>query len=206
MQTFAAWEATVLEQTYDQVDYISLHAYYDPEDGDVDTFLATRVDMESFIENVVATCDHVAREGATEEDRPLLRRVERLVHSGFHDEPDRPWAEPPRLLEDVYSVTDAVVVGTLLITLLRHADRVKIACLAQLVNVDRADQDRAGRSGLAPDDLLPVRGGVRVARGGVVLRVELDAPRIETERYGSVPALEATAIWHDSDGRSRSSP
>ncbi len=59
METFAAWEATVLQETYDLVDHISLHAYYEPHDGDVDSFLASAVDMESFIENVVATCDHV---------------------------------------------------------------------------------------------------------------------------------------------------
>lgn len=59
MPTFAEWEATVLAETYDLVDYISLHAYYQPEDGDVDSFLASAVDMESFIENVVATADHV---------------------------------------------------------------------------------------------------------------------------------------------------
>ena len=46
---------------------------------------------------------------------------------------DDPRAGP--LIEDVYNVTDAVVVGSLLITLLRHADRVPIACQAQLVNV-----------------------------------------------------------------------
>lgn len=60
METFAEWEATVLKETYDLVDHISLHAYYEPHDGDVDSFLASAVDMESFIENVVATCDHVA--------------------------------------------------------------------------------------------------------------------------------------------------
>lgn len=59
MPTFAAWEATVLAETYDLVDYVSLHAYYEETDGDRDSFLASAVDMESFIESVVATCDHV---------------------------------------------------------------------------------------------------------------------------------------------------
>ena len=43
--------------------------------------------------------------------------------------------EAPPHLEDVYNVADALVVGGMLITLLNHADRVRIACLAQLVNV-----------------------------------------------------------------------
>ena len=59
MPTFASWESTVLQATYDLVDYVSLHAYYEEIDGDRDSFLASAVDMEHFIESVVATCDHV---------------------------------------------------------------------------------------------------------------------------------------------------
>ena len=59
MPTFGAWEPTVLEHTYDLVDYISLHAYYEEHDGDLASFLASAVDMDSFIDDVVATADHV---------------------------------------------------------------------------------------------------------------------------------------------------
>ena len=64
MPTFGAWEAQVLEQCYDAVDYISLHAYYDPEETDVDSFLASSVDMLAFIGSVVATCTTRARRRA----------------------------------------------------------------------------------------------------------------------------------------------
>ena len=60
METFGAWEATVLEHTYDLVDYISMHVYYEEKQGDRDSFLASAVDMEAFIADVAATCDHVA--------------------------------------------------------------------------------------------------------------------------------------------------
>ena len=46
-----------------------------------------------------------------------------------------PWQQAPALLEDHYNFEDALMVGLMMITLLKHADRVKIACLAQLVNV-----------------------------------------------------------------------
>ncbi|MFI6511547.1 alpha-L-arabinofuranosidase, partial [Streptosporangium sp. NPDC050855] len=59
MPTFGAWEAEVLEATYEMVDYISLHAYYDPSDGDVDSFLASGADMEHMIRSIAATADHV---------------------------------------------------------------------------------------------------------------------------------------------------
>jgi alpha-N-arabinofuranosidase len=59
MPTFAAWEATVLEETYDVVDYISLHAYYEEHDGDPGSFLASALNMDRYIDAVVATADHV---------------------------------------------------------------------------------------------------------------------------------------------------
>src|SRR5690606_23460532 len=59
MPTFASWEAEVLEHTYDVVDYVSLHSYYRPKDGDYASFLASGVDMDAMIESVVATADYV---------------------------------------------------------------------------------------------------------------------------------------------------
>ena len=59
MPTFGEWERVVLEETYDDVDFISCHAYYEPHDGDYGSFLASAVDMDRFIESVVATADHV---------------------------------------------------------------------------------------------------------------------------------------------------
>jgi alpha-N-arabinofuranosidase len=201
MPTFGAWEAQVLEQCYDAVDHISLHAYYDPEETDVDSFLASSVDMLAFIGSVVATCDHARAKARSDKQLGLSFDEWNVWYlSGFQDEPDRPWTEHPRLIEDTYTLADAVVVGTLLITLLRNADRVKIACLAQLVNAIAAIRTEPGGAAWRQTVFHPFAAASAVARGGVVLRVEPDAPRIETERYGSVPALEATAIWHDGDG------
>ena len=147
MPTFGAWEAQVLEQCYDAVDHISLHAYYDPEETDVDSFLASSVDMLAFIGSVVATCDHARAKARSDKQLGLSFDEWNVWYlSGFHDEPDRPWAEHPRLIEDTYTLADAVVVGTLLITLLRNADRVKIACLAQLVNAIASRSRRRPRA------------------------------------------------------------
>lgn len=139
MPTFGDWERTVLEHTYDHVDYVSCHAYYQELDGDLGSFLASATDMDYFIDTVVATADHVGyKETLQEEDQHLVRRVERLVPEearGVRRGQRRVAARPPRQLEDVYSVADAVVVGNLLMTLLKHSDRVTSASLAQLGNV-----------------------------------------------------------------------
>ena len=136
MPTFGAWEATVLEHAYDVVDHISLHAYYEPIDGDRDGFLACAEDMDRFIESVVATADHVAalkRSATSGSPSPSTSGTSGTSSASAREQPGDPRGAP--LIEDVYSVTDAVVVGSLLITLLSHADRVTMACLAQLVNV-----------------------------------------------------------------------
>ncbi len=137
MPTFGSWEATVLEEAYDVVDYISLHAYYEEHDGDPGSFLASAVDMDRFIDAVTATADYVrAKLGASKRIDLSFDEWNVWYLSRFqHDGPEPGWPVAPRLIEDRYSVTDAVVVGNLLIALLRHADRVAVACLAQLVNV-----------------------------------------------------------------------
>ena len=133
MPTFGDWEATVLRETYDLVDHVSPHSYYEQRGDDQGSFLASRVNMDRFIESVIATRHHVC--GVGQHKKRLTLAVDEWnvwYQSKFPGESQLDWAERPRLIEDQYSVVDAVVVGSLLISLLRHADRVKIACLAQL--------------------------------------------------------------------------
>ncbi|MDQ0931195.1 arabinosylfuranosidase ArfA [Streptomyces turgidiscabies] len=200
MDTFAAWESTVLQETYDLVDYISLHAYYEPHDGDIDSFLASAVDMESFIDNVVATCDHVgARLKSKKKINLSFDEWNVWYMSGWHtieNSGERDWAEAPRLLEDVYSVTDAVVFGSLLIALLRHADRVTVACLAQLVNVIAPIMTEPGGPAWRQTTFFPFAQASRYGRGEV-FDVRVDSPTYETKKYGEAALLHATAVRAD---------
>ncbi|MGY0067107.1 arabinosylfuranosidase ArfA [Streptomyces sp. QTS137] len=201
MPTFAAWESTVLTETYDLVDHISLHAYYEPHDGDLDSFLASAVDMESFIENVVATCDHVGAKLKSAKKINLsfdewnvwyMSRWQEQAATFAQDD----WPEAPRLLEDNYSVTDAVVLGSLLIALLRHADRVKVACLAQLVNVIAPILTEPGGPAWRQTTFFPFAQASRYGRGEV-LDVRADSPTYETAKYGTADLLHATAVRAD---------
>ncbi|MGW1537069.1 arabinosylfuranosidase ArfA [Streptomyces aureus] len=194
MATFAAWEATVLEHTYDLVDHISLHAYYEETDGDRDSFLASAVDMESFIENVVATCDHVgARLKSPKRISLSFDEWNVWYQRRPNPHPVEDWQEAPRLLEDVYTVTDAVVLGSLLIALLRHADRVAVACLAQLVNVIAPIMTEPGGPAWRQTTFHPFAQTSRYGRG-YVLDVRVDSPTYTTGRYGEADLLHATAV------------
>ena len=181
MPTFGTWERVVLEETYDDVDYISCHAYYEPKDGDYGSFLASAVDMDRFIDSVAATADHVKARAATATRRctsrstsgtsgtsPATRRWTRSPMS--HD-----WPVAPRLLEDSYSVVDAVVFGNLLISLIRHADRVTSASLAQLVNVIAPIMTEPGGPRWRQTTFFPFAVTSELARG-VALELKLDCP------------------------------
>ncbi|MFI5660564.1 alpha-N-arabinofuranosidase [Streptomyces sp. NPDC051684] len=195
MPTFADWEAKVLAETYDLVDYISLHAYYEEHDGDRDSFLASAVDMESFIENVVATCDHVgARLKSSKRINLSFDEWNVWYQSRSRSQVAAlDWPEAPRLLEDVYSVTDAVVFGSLLIALLRHADRVTVACLAQLVNVIAPIMTEPGGPAWRQTTFHPFAAASKYGRGEV-LDVRVSGPTYDTARHGTADLLHATAV------------
>ena len=197
MPTFGAWEAEVLEHTYDLVDYISMHDYYEPVGDDLGSFLASSVDMDGFIGAVVATADHM---GARLRSRKRLRisfdEWNVWYQARFVGQRNLDWKYARELIEDEYSVVDAVVVGSLLITLLRHADRVAIACQAQLVNVIAPIMTRPGGPAWRQTIFHPFALTARLARG-VALDVSVQTPGYDTTRFGQVDAVTATATWDE---------
>nr|WP_296069261.1 alpha-N-arabinofuranosidase [uncultured Actinoplanes sp.] len=200
MPTFASWEATVLEHAYDQVDYVSLHNYYDPEKYDEASFRASAVDLDSFVTDVVSTADYV---------RAKMRRSKRIklsldewnvwYQSRFTEPEDRGIEETPALIEDDYTDTDAMVVGNLLITMLQHADRLTVGCQAQLVNVIAPIRTEPGGRAWRQTIFHPFAHTARLARG-TVLRPALTAPLMPTGQFGDVPAVDAVATHDEETG------
>ncbi|MDQ1024586.1 alpha-N-arabinofuranosidase [Streptomyces umbrinus] len=200
MPTFGTWEREVLEQTYDEVDYLSLHAYYEEFDGDRASFLASGAHMDQYIRDVVATADHVrAARRAKKHIRLSFDEWNVWYAARFVGERNLETAETPRLIEDTYSVTDAVVVGSLLITLLRNADRVAIACLAQLVNVIAPIRSEPGGASWRQTTFHPFAQAARFATGKV-LRTDVTGSRIDTARHGDVSALDTVVTYEEESG------
>ena len=200
MPTFAAWEATVLEQCYDLVDYVSLHNYYEPHDDDMSSFLASGVDLDQAIEAIVATADHVGARLRSSKRLKLSVDEWNVWHQRHFTEQDRlSWPERRELIEDEYDVYDAVVVGSVLISLLRHADRVAIACQAQLVNVIAPIRTRAGGPAWRQTAFHPFAQAAKLARGDV-LRIEPQVATIPTSRHGDVPMVDVTATYEEDGG------
>ncbi len=135
MPTFGEWEATVLEYAYDMVDYLSIHTYYDNFDNDVKGFLAKSVAMDHFISSVIAICDYIKAKNRKEKNIHLSFDEWNVWYNSSEDRKKMiPWQIAPSISEDIFSFEDSLLVGSMLITLLRHTDRVKIACIAQLIN------------------------------------------------------------------------
>jgi alpha-N-arabinofuranosidase len=179
---------------------ISLHAYYQPVGDDMQSFLACAEDMDQFIDSVVAIADSVRAERhagkrimvAFDEWNVWYQNAAPSVLPAGDD-----WPVAPRLLEDTYNIADAVVVGNLLVSLLRHSDRVTAACQAQLVNVIAPIMTEPGGPAWRQTIFHPFALTARHAKG-TVLRTEPVSPTYETARYGAVPVLDTVAL-HDDD-------
>ena len=204
MPTFGAWEHTVLEHTYEDVDYISCHAYYEEKDGDAASFLASAVNMDHFIESIVATADAVGASLKSKKKINVSFDEWNVWYVSRYHNVDRitdieTWPIAPRLLEDSYSVIDAVVVGNLLISLLKHADRVTAASLAQLVNVIAPIMTEPGGATWRQTTFFPFAVISRLAKG-VALEVKLDSDSYDTKVYGEVATVDAVATYDEESG------
>jgi alpha-L-arabinofuranosidase len=193
MPTFGSWEETVLMHTYDHVEYVSLHTYYGNRDNDTPNFLARSLDMDRFISSVVATCDHVrARKRGSKLINLSFDEWNVWFHSNQLDREIPLWTFARPLLEDVYTLEDAVVVGCMLITLMRHADRVKVACLAQLVNVIAPIMTAPGGPAWRQTIFYPFMHAAIYGKGAA-LDVEVSSPSYPNKQFDQVPYLEAVA-------------
>ena len=200
MPTFPDWEATTLGHTYDSVDYVSLHQYFSNEENDTENFLAKSLEMDRFIRTVVSTCDYVKAKKRSKKTLNLsFDEWNVWFHSRKTEEEikrDHPWNKAPALLEDAYTFEDALMVGCLLITLLRHADRVRMACMAQLVNVIAPIMTSPTGGAWRQTIFYPYLHASKYGRG-ISLQPVLSCPKYDTKDFTDVPLLESAAVFNE---------
>ncbi len=201
MPTFPEWEAATLECTYDVADYVSLHQYYGNEADDTADFLAKSDDMDEFIKTVIATCDYIK---AKKRGRKNINLSFDEWNVWFHSKEkemdireNTPWQIAPPMLEDIYTFEDALLVGLMLITLMKHADRVKIACLAQLVNVIAPIMtEQGGGPAWRQTIFYPFMHASRYGRG-MVLRPVIQTPVHDTSEHENVTDIVSVAVYSE---------
>ena len=136
MPTYGTWERTVLDHTYDYIDYLSLHCYYGNKAKNTADFLARAEDMDRFIKNTAAICDEIkAKKNSSKTVNLSFDEWNVWYRTKDEEKEMERWQTAPHLLEEKYNFEDALLVGCMLMTLQNNCDRVKIGCLAQLVNV-----------------------------------------------------------------------
>lgn len=193
MPTFGDWEATVLDHCYETVDYVSMHQYYGNRDNDSANFLASSVDLDQFITNVVAICDYVkGKKHGKKNINISLDEWNVWYHSNEADTKLEKWVQSPHQLEDVYNFEDALLVGSMLITMLRHADRVKMGCLAQLVNVI-APIMTSDTGAWRQTIYYPYMHASTLGQG-TVLNTIVKSPVYEAKQYGEAPYLDCVVV------------
>ncbi len=197
MPTFAEWESAVLDHTYEYVDYLSLHAYYGNSDNDLPNYLAQSIDMDLFIKSVVSICDYIkAKKRSNKTINLSFDEWNVWFHSKEVDKKIEPWTIAPPQLEDIYTFEDALLVGLMLITLLKHADRVKIACLAQLVNVIAPIMTREDGEAWRQTIFYPFYHASKYGRG-IVLQSIIDSPTYDCKDFRGVPVLDAVTVLNE---------
>ncbi|MFD1149909.1 alpha-N-arabinofuranosidase [Saccharothrix hoggarensis] len=205
MPTFGAWERTVLTHTAALVDHISVHAYYQEHDGDVDSYLASGAAFDRYLKATASIIDDTLAELALAKDIGIAVDEWNVWDQRHWNEVEQPRLRSgpprkhPRVIEDTYTVTDAVVVGSLLNTLLRNVDRVTVANLAQLVNVIAPIRSEPGGPAWRQTTFHPFRAAAAHARGTSV-RTTVTGTPIRTAQHGPVDPVDAAATVDERTG------
>jgi alpha-L-arabinofuranosidase len=213
LPTYLVWDREVLEECYDQVDGISLHNYYgntkELTGENSARFLAMNLDMERQIHEIAAVCDYV--QGLRKSPKRLWLSFDEWnvwyrARGGTFADGKRTFA--PKLLEEVYNLEDALLVGGFINTLLRESDRVRVACLAQILNVI-APLVTNKTSVLRQSIYYPYAWALQYARGKVLdLVVESETYPISAEglradvaRNDQVPFIDVVATIDPQNGQ-----
>lgn len=199
MKTFGEWETTALEICRDNIDYISMHQYHGNGENDLPKFLAKGIETENFITSVISACDYI--QGKHHSKKQInISFDEWNVWYHSHGAEFKKWSEAPRILEDIYNFADALVVGTMINAILRHCDRIKIACLAQLVNVIAPIMTENGGRAWKQTIFYPFAFASQYGRG-CSLQGVTENDTYYTKDFGDVPVTDTASVISEDGNR-----
>lgn len=193
MASYLEWDRVILEHCKDTIDHISIHRYVGNRNDDTADFLAVTNSVDAQIEATAALC-HMVQARKKTKKRITISFDEWNVWYRWVGE-DAMMGKgkfAPHLLEEVYNLEDALVVAGFLNSFIRHADTVKLANLAQIVNVIAPILTR-GDEMLIQSIFYPI--AAMAARGtGVALQSHIEGETYSTQSYGEAGYLDQSAI------------
>ena len=203
MPTFPEWDRYVIRKCYREIDYISSHTYYsfpknEPGASDLD-FRCSYYDFDRGIAQIRKIIEEVSATMPEDRRKPIGISVDEwnIWYRREGADWDNVWTVAPRREESVYSSLDAVVISSLMTTLFNNCDTVKIACIAQLVNViapiltDYKDK-KEGRA-IRQAIYFPFQYASRYAKGNV-LSLDIGCGVIDSPKYGKVKDFCASLV------------
>jgi len=197
MPTYPDWERQVLEECYENVDYISLHKYFGNSSHNPLNYFAKIEETGRYIQAIGGVIDYVkAKKRAKNDVYICFDEWNVWYHKREQDAKNWKswdWPEAPALLEEDYNLEDAIFVGGLLNEFIRRSDRVKIACIAQLVNVIAPIRAERGGAAWATSIYYPYQFASLHGRG-TALNVAVDGPRYDADAAQDVNYLDVAAV------------
>jgi alpha-N-arabinofuranosidase len=201
MPTYPEWDRVVLETCWDVIDYHSMHYYANNHANDTDSFLALPVELEDFVDTLEGTLRYAKAKRRSKHD-VYLQWDEWNVWYKAHLTKDvqGEWTEAPHLIEEVYNLEDALLVAEWMNVFLRKSAVIKIACIAQVVNV--IAPILTTRDALLKQSIYyPFMLFSRLAAGNA-LDVLVKAPQHNTQKFGDVSLLDVSASYDEANGQS----
>lgn len=191
MATYLEWDRVVLETCWEDVEYISAHRYSRNYEDDSAWFLAEGVEIDRILKDYAGLLAYVR--GVKKSDKRVYVAFDEWNVWYKDRQGDGAWSRAPHLLEEVYNLEDALVCAQFLNNFVRHADIVKVACLAQIVNVVAPILTK-------PDGMLiqsifyPLQLFSQHVRG-VALTPIVEVPSYKAGARGEVPLLDVSASY-----------
>lgn len=204
MKTYPEWERVVLEHTYETVDHISLHMYFNNRAKNTANYLAQSVKLDTYIATVASTINMV-KANKRSKHKVYISFDEWNVwyHSNKQDrailDGNNGWPHAPRLLEDIYNFEDVLQVGLILNTFIRRSDVVKIACIAQLVNVIAPIMTDPAGAAWRQTIYYPYYFASIYGRG-TALNLSVTSPSYDADVADNVPYIDISGV-HDEKGK-----
>lgn len=193
MATYPEWDRVVLECCWDKVNYHSMHYYAHNRDNDTASFLALSADFETYVDTLAGVLRYVKAKNRSTHNVHLSWDEWNIWYKAM--EMDGGWTEAPHLIEEVYNLEDALVAAQWMNVFLRKADVLKIACIAQVVNIIAPILTRKD-SLLKQSIYYPFMLFSRLAQG-MSLDVAVSAPMYKTTRFGDMPLLDVSASYDE---------
>lgn len=201
MATYPQWEATVLEETYDQVDFISLHMYFQNFEKNTKEYLALPEKLDRYIGTVSGVIDYIKSKSRSKRDVKISFDEWNVWYHERESDAKRmaewDWPHAPRLLEDIYNFEDVLQVGCILNTFIRRSDVVRIACIAQLVNVIAPIMTEPGGDAWRQTIYYPFKFASAYGRG-TALQLDVDCPSYDADVAANISYLDISGV-HDGD-------